>query len=89
MLYLLECHSHSSVQTKACFKVLKKGRHLSVALETNLFRAVTFPVRDYSSLIVFGEDILRMAFTFSRFASIPLYDTMKLRNFPEDTLKAH
>ena len=28
--------SHSSVQTKACFNVLKKGRHLFVAFEMNL-----------------------------------------------------
>ena len=74
---------------KACFKVLKKRRHLSVALEMNLLRAATLPVRDYTSLIIFGEEILRMAFTFSIFVSIPLCDTMKQRNFPEDTPKAH
>ena len=28
-----------------------------------------------------------MALTFSGFTSIPLYDTMKLRNYPEDTPK--
>ena len=74
---------------KACFKVLKKGRHLSVALETNLLRAVAFPVRDCTSLIVFEEDISRMALTFSGFASIPLCDTMKQRNFLEETPKVH
>ena len=62
---------------------------MSIGLETNLLRAATLPVRDYTSLIVFEEDISRMAFTFSGFASIPLRDTMKLRNFPEETLKAH
>ena len=55
----------------------------------NLLRAATLPIRDCISLIFFGEDILRMAFTFSGFASILLYDTMKLRNFLEETLKAH
>ena len=80
---------HSSVQTKAYFKVLKKRRHLSVTLETNLLRAAILPVRDCTSLIVFGEEILRMAFTFFGFTSIPFYDTMKPGNFPEDTPKAH
>ena len=73
----------------ALFKVLKKGRHLFVALETNLLRAATLPVSDCTSLIVFGEDISRIALTFSGFASIPLHDTINPRNFPEETLKAH
>ena len=55
----------------------------------NLLRAATLLVKDYTSLIVFGEDISRMAFTFSRFASIPLYDTIKPRNFLEETPKVH
>ena len=74
---------------KAYFKVLKKGRHLSVTLEMNLLKVATFLIRDYTSLIVFGEDILRMALIFFGFYSIPLYDTMKLRNFPEETPKVH
>ena len=69
--------------------VLKKGRHLSVAFETNLFRAATFLVRDCTSLTIFGEDISRIALTFSGFASIPLCDTMNPRNFPEETPNAH
>ena len=55
----------------------------------NLFRAATLPVRDCTSLVVLGEDILRIALTFSGFASIPLYETINPRNFPEETLKAH
>ena len=54
-----------------------------------LLRAATFPMRDYTSLIVLGEEILRMALTFLGFASIPLYETINPRNFPEETLKAH
>ena len=52
-------------------------------------RAATLPVRDCTSLIVFREDISRIALTFLGFASIPLCDTMKSRNFPEETPKAH
>ena len=60
-----------------------------MALETNLLRAATLPVRDYTSLIVFGEDISRIALTFTGFTSIPLCDTINPRNFPEETLKVH
>ena len=62
---------------------------MSVALETNLLRAATLPVRDFTSLIVLGELISRIALTFSGFASIPLYETINPRNFPEETPKAH
>ena len=62
---------------------------MSVTLETNLLRAATLSVRDYTSLIVFREDILGMALTFSGFAFIPLCDTMKPRNFPKETPNAH
>lgn len=48
---------HSSVQTKAYFRVLKKGRHLSVALEMNLLRVVILPVSDCTSLTDFGDNI--------------------------------
>ena len=89
MLQLLECYLHSFVQTKACFKVLKKGRHLFVTLEMNLLRATTLPVRDYTSSIIFGANISRIALIFFVFASIPLCDTMELRNFLEETPKAH
>ena len=60
-----------------------------IAFETNLLKAATLLVRDCTSLIVFREDISRIALTFLGFASIPLYVTMKLRNFPEETPKAH
>jgi len=64
--------SHLSVQAKACFNVLKKGKHLSVALETNILRAMILPVSFWTSLIVLGDVMLSMACTFSGFASIPL-----------------
>ena len=62
---------------------------MSVAFETNLLRAAILPVRDYTSLTVLGEDISRMALTFLGFASMPLCETINLRNFPEETPKAH
>ena len=53
--------SHSSVHTNAYFNVLKKGRNLSVALETNLLIATILPVSFWTYLTVLGEAILMMA----------------------------
>ena len=39
--------------------------------------------------MVLSEAILIMAYTFSEFASIPLWDTMNPKNFPEVTPKTH
>ena len=60
-----------------------------MTLETNLLRATILPVSDCTSFTVFGDDISRMAFTFFGLASISLCDTMKPRNFPEDTPNVH
>ena len=81
--------SRSSVQAKAWFNVLKKGGHLSVALETNLLRAAILLVSFWTFLTVLGYVMLNMACTFFGFASIPLWDIMNLKNFLEDTSKAH
>jgi hypothetical protein len=80
---------HSLLQVNAFFKILKKGRNLSVDQERNQFRAAIFPVSCYNCLIVLGGYISKTAFTFSGFASIPLCDTMKPKNLPEETPKAH
>ena len=80
---------HSSVHSNAFFRTLKNDKHLSVALETNLLKAVTRPVRNWTSLILYGGFISRIALIFSGFASIPLYETMNPRNFPDTTPKAH
>ena len=72
MFKLLEGLSHSSVQVKACFSILKKGRHLSIALETNLFSAAILSVNFWTSFTVLGDVISSMTCTFSKFASIPL-----------------
>ena len=60
-----------------------------VALETNLLRVVILLVSFWTSLTVLGDVMLSMAYTFSKFASIPLWDIMNPKNFPEDTPKAH
>ena len=39
--------------------------------------------------MVLGETILIMAWNFSGFASIPLWETMKPKNLPEATPKTH
>jgi len=62
---------------------------LSEAFETNLLRAATHLVRLCTSLTFFGSSMLSIAWILSGFASIPLYETMKLRNFPDETPKAH
>ena len=80
---------HSSVHSNAFLRTLKNDKHLSVALETNLLRAATRPVRDWTSLMLYGGFIFRIVLIFSGFASIPLCDTMNPRNFPDDTPNTH
>ena len=47
-------YSHSVVHSNDFFNVWKKGRHLSIALEMNLFNAATLPFRLCTLLTVFG-----------------------------------
>ena len=79
---------HSSVHSKAFFSILKNSRHLSVTLESNLLRAATLPFRLYTSLTFFGGIISSMAWILSGLASTPYCETMKPRNFPDDTSNA-
>ena len=60
-----------------------------MALETNLLRAATRPVSDWTSLIFYGGFISNIAWILLGLASIPLCETIKPRNFPDDTPKAH
>lgn len=57
--------SHLLVQTKTYFRVLKKGKHLSIALEINLLRATILPVSVCLSFMIFREVISSMAYIFS------------------------
>ena len=50
----------------------KKGNHLSVALDTNLFNAAILPLRLYTSFTFLRGAISIMARILSRLASIPL-----------------
>jgi hypothetical protein len=86
---LEKASSHSSDHSKAFLRILKKGRHLSVEREMNLFNAASRPVSCCSCFVVFGDCISRTARIFSGLASIPLLETIYPRNFPEDTPKAH
>ena len=63
---------HSSVHSKDLLSIQKKGRHLSVALETNLFRATTYPFKLCTAFTVLGGSNSKMARTFSGLTSIPL-----------------
>ena len=80
--------THLSIQMLS-FDTLKNGKHLSVAFETNLLRSATHLVRLSTSLIFFGNSMFRISWILSRFASIPLYETIKPRNFLDATPKAH
>ena len=71
------------------FKTSKKGRHLSVACEMNRLRAVTHPTKLYISFGLRGDCISRRARIFSGFDSMPFWFTIKPRNFPDATPKAH
>ena len=88
-LRLWEAASYSFVQWKVCLRVLKNGRHLLVSFETNLFNVAAHPVGLCTSLTILREVMSSIALTFSRFASISHCDTMKPRNFPDETLKVH
>ena len=63
---------HSFVHSNDFFNVRKKGKHLSVALETNLFNATIFPFRFCTSLAVFGRANSIMAYIFAELTLIPL-----------------
>lgn len=67
----------SSVHAKAYLRVFEKGRHLSIALETNLLSSVTLLVNFLTSLTVLDDGISSMTFTISGLASIPHWDIMK------------
>ena len=80
---------HSSVHLKDFLSTRKKGKHLSVALETNLFRATIFPFKLYTVFTVLGGSNSIIARTFFGLTSIPLWDTMKPKNFPAVTPNTH
>ena len=81
--------SHFVSHLKAFFRTWKKGWHLSLALDKNRLKAVILPVRRYTSFIPEGDGMSSTAFILFGFASIPRWLTMKPRNFPANTPKAH
>ena len=62
---------HSFIYSNDFLNVRKKGRHLSVALETNLFNAVILLFRLCTSLTVFGGANSIMSCIFSGLISYP------------------
>ena len=78
-----------SVHLNDFFSTQKKGKHLSIALETNLFRAATFPFKLCIAFTVLRGSSSNMARTFSGLTSIPLWDTMKPKNFLVFTPNTH
>jgi len=57
---------------KACFNILNKGEHLSIALETNMLSVAILPMSFWTSFTILGDITSSMAHTFFRFAFIPL-----------------
>ena len=55
----------------------------------NLFRAAIFPFKLCIAFTILGGSNSIMARTFSRLTSIPLWDTMKPKNFPAVTPNTH
>ena len=80
---------HSSVHSNAFLRTSKNGKHLLVALETNLLSAATRSVSDWISLVFYGGFMSSIAWILSGFALIPLWETLNPRNFLDDTPKAH
>ncbi|KAM2951474.1 hypothetical protein COP2_000969 [Malus domestica] len=62
---------------------------MSVALEMNLVKTATLPVRLWMSFEVTGSVMSRIALIFSGLASMPRWLIMKPQNLPEPTSKAH
>ena len=80
---------HLVVHSNDLFNVRKKGKHLSIALEKNLFNAAVFSFKLYTSLMIFSSVNYIMACIFSELTSIPFWDTMNPKNFPIVTPNAH
>lgn len=64
-------------------------KHLSVSFKINRLRVTTLPASHYTSFIVRGDFMLKIASTFSGLTSISRCKTMNPKNFPGDTLKVH
>ena len=60
-----------------------------MALETNLFSAVTYSVSLYTSFTFLGEVMSSIALIFSELDSIPRQETMNPINLPDETLDTH
>lgn len=83
-------HSLCSIQTFCLFfKSWKKGLHLSLDWEMNLFKTVILLVSICTSLMLVGDDILINALIWVGLAYIPLCVTKYPRNLPEDTPNVH
>ena len=68
------------------------GRKASIyhlPLDTNRLKAAILPVSRWTSFIPDGDGISSTTFILFGFASIPLWLTMKPKNFSADTPKAH
>ena len=90
-LIAMNAQSYSSFHSArlAPLKVAKKGFKRSVNREIKCLRAVNRSISCWIPFLGLGAGDCKMALSYAGLASIPLWVTMKPRNRPELTPKAH
>ena len=90
-LIFVNAWSHSSFHSarSAPLRVVKKGFKRSVNREIKRARAANRPVSCLIPFLGLGASDCKMALSYTRLASIPLWVTIKRRNRPALTPKAH
>ena len=90
-LIAMNAQSHSSFHSArlALLRVAKKGFKRSVNREIKRPRATSWPVSCWIPFLELGAGDCKMALSYVELASIPLWVTIKPRNRPALTPKAH
>ena len=90
-LIVTNARSYSSFHSSrmAPLRVVKKGFKRSVNREIKRLRAANRPVSCWIPFLEVGAGDCKMALSYAGLASIPLWVTIKLRNRPKLTPKAH
>ena len=90
-LISMNARSHSSFHSAwlAPLRVVKKGFSRSMDREIKRPRAANRPISRWISFLELGVGDYKMALSCARFASIPFCVTIKPRNLPALTPKAH
>jgi hypothetical protein len=91
MLEIFECFRGfcSPLKFGLSLEELEEGKPRSPSLGKKQFKATMQPVSFWTSLMVAGASMAKMALIFSGLASIPWWLTMNPSSFPEGTPKTH